>query len=180
MQENLIELIDQILPGLIVFAIGQTFLQVILNKDKIVEIFESINKFSHINGEWHQYHYSRDKQVNPRKSIWIHHIDTFKINWLLKVKGKGVNSHSTKLDYKISGKISDDKLFMKYSNKTSKETPVNIVIENLLSKDLLQGVWIGYDFNKDFSIGPIIYSRKEKTEEELSTILRRYDINILK
>lgn len=135
-------------------------------------------KYSHLTGEWFQYHLTFDK-ANRATPLWVSHKDSIRVSPLLKVTGESANDYKTKLEYRIAGQIDNDRLIFHYENALTDEEEVTVIIDNVLSGDLLNGVWIGYNFDQTLTTGPIIFSRTAMSESELDTLLStRHDIII--
>lgn len=135
-------------------------------------------KYSHLSGEWFQYHLTLDK-TNHNAPIWVCHKDVIRVSLLFKVTGDSSNDYKTKLQYRIAGQIDSGRLIFHYENALTDEEEVTVIVDNVLSSDLLNGVWIGYNFDKTLTTGPIIFSRVQMSEPDLDNLLNtRRDIII--
>jgi hypothetical protein len=136
-------------------------------------------KYSHLSGEWYQYHVTRDREVSP-DPIWVVHKDVWKVSPLLHVTGESENRHQSKLKYAIRGAICRGRLRLRYLNTIADEDDVAVTVDNLLSRDILFGVYVGYNFDKGLTAAPILFCQKELTDADLARALRHYDDVILR
>jgi hypothetical protein len=130
--------------------------------------------YSHLSGEWFQYHLTMDKKKG-KGPIWVAHKETLVVSQLFKVTGGSQNDYETPLQYKILGRIVHGRMIFQYSNELLEEDRVTVVINNLLSGKLLLGTWSGQDFNKVHTTGPIVFSRTPLSEDKLDEILATPD-----
>lgn len=135
-------------------------------------------KYSHLSGEWFQYHLTLDK-ASQNAPIWVLHKDLIRVSPLLRVNGESSNEYKTKLQYRITGQISKARLILHYENVLTDEEEVTVTIDNVLSNDLLSGVWIGYNFDQTLTTGPIVLARSQMSDVDLDNLLtNRGDIII--
>ena len=130
--------------------------------------------YSHLGGEWLQYHLTMDKRKG-NYPIWVKHKDTLRVSPLLKVTGGSRNDYETALQYKIVGRIAHGRMIFLYDNELSEDDRATVVINNLLSGNSLLGTWSGKNFNKVPTTAPIVFSRTPLSDEELDSILATPD-----
>ena len=169
---------EGIVSGLAVFALSQLLLFIFKYRSELTDFVLGRANFSHLSGKWEQYHLTKDK-ANVNNEVWVHNTDMLSVNKVRNVNGDSENHYTTKLFYKIKGRIDDNRLVIKYYNKNTSEKGVVVYVDNVLSKDILHGIWIGYDFDQHLTVGPIIYSRIEMNDTELESIIRNYRLNII-
>jgi len=167
-----------VVSGVFASAIFSSIVFFQKNRTEIIDWIFRKNRYSHLSGEWHQYHLTNDK-THQRNLFWLHHNENICIGRLAKVTGKSTNNYKIQLEYGITGKIDHDSLIINYINMKTNEKPVMVYIDNVLSGEELHGVWIGYDFDKSITVGPIIYSREPLELEKLNHCIRNYRVNIL-
>ncbi len=130
---------------------------------------------SHLNGDWIQYHVTRDSRISHRP-IWVAHLEYLRITRFGRVKGRSKGDHSTSLSYEFSGTVRNGVMRHRFHNITAPEEDIMVCYPNLLSGDLLLGMWIGQDFDKSWATGHIVLSRTPRSTKELG---RLYNLAIL-
>ena len=155
---------EEFLFGLISSLAASMLIILLTNRDELRYFVTSRRRYRHLAGSWTQYHLTTDSRVSNRP-IWVSHQEWLKINAFGRVKGFSSNSHSTHLEYRITGTIRNGVMRLRFENQTVKEEPVLICYPNLLPTDILVGMWAGNDFDQMWSTGPIILSRTDLNEK---------------
>ena len=138
--------------------------------DEIRYLFISRRRYSHFNGEWHQYHLTSDAQQSP-PVFWMGHRAQLKVTSFGRVRGRTLLSSGT-VDYRMDGTIRQNVMRLRLSNQTAQEVTVSVTYPRLFSRNLLVGVWIGHDFDEHMSAGPILLSRAQLDPTVLTRAVR--------
>ncbi len=167
------EFLTGLATGVIGAGLVALALEVVRDHDSLLELLRRRRNFEHIRGDWYQYHLTNDR-TEKNYPVWTFHREIFSLDWLGRVRGTSDSQYKTRLSYRIVGKVTRNKLLLEYRNSVTHEEPTLVYIENFLSGEFLQGIWIGHDYNQAFSVGPIFYSRARLLEEELKTMLGKF------
>jgi hypothetical protein len=146
---------------------GAVLFVLLTNRDDVAYFIKDRNLHKHLSDGWIQYHLSGDARVSSTSPIWVEHKEILKVSRFGRVRGTSKGCHPpTPLDYVIKGKIRRGIARLDFHNVTSDENDVVIIYPNLLSNSVVIGMWVGHDFNKRPSVGPILLSKTELTEDE--------------
>lgn len=133
------------------------------------------HSYAWLSGKWHQYHLTCDRQVHDGVPFWLHHDEEFTISERSRLSGVSTSTDhpaGTRLTYVISGSILRDKMALRYDcNEVSTEF-VLMLYPNLLKQTVIVGSWMGWDYDLNPSVGPIILSRAELGKAELDRLVR--------
>jgi len=181
------EVVNGIIAGIVVailsgiggFLIRQKFYpehQILPRKPKKREI----EGYSHLNGEWHLYFLTRDAYVGD-EPIWIHGLQELQVIHNNQVVGstKIIDHPSSELHYEVHGEIRYGRMIIT-DNCIQDETEfASVILPNLRSATLLQGIWTGFDNNVHLISAPVILSRSEMTEDELNEAITKTTISLV-
>jgi predicted amidohydrolase len=134
--------------------------------------------YSHLEGNWHQYHITKDRAIND--PFWAHNEEFIRIKHN-RIEGRCINAPNPKADltYTISGQIEAGKMLLVYACHQEPRDCLHAMYLNLLSDKILAGIWLGVDFDMEPFSGPIILSREELTVEDLNRIVSEYNLNLV-
>jgi len=90
---------------------------------------------------------------------------------LVEGSSENIEHPTTKLRYKIRGEIKSGHMVLTMDCVEDSTDFVAVIYPNLLSRDLLIGIWSGFDFQKKPTAAPIVLSRREMNLKELNTLL---------
>jgi hypothetical protein len=158
-----------ILIGLLTSLLSGIAILGFTNRDDIFYLIRDRNRYQHLAGDWIEYHLTLDS-AKSSEPFWSWHKEVVSISIFGHVKGSSYGQHEVRLNYDMTGSIRHGVMRLRYHNVTADESDVMICYPNLLSGELLAGMWIGQDYDLHWCSGPIILSRQELHSDRLAYI----------
>jgi hypothetical protein len=138
--------------------------------DDLHFLLHSPRRYKYLEGDWHQYHLTRDSRREP-PVFWTTHSETFQVTSFGRVRGKSEGKYTLALDYKIKGNIRQHVMRLRLINQNARELPVGIAYPRLLAADVIVGFWVGHSYDEQMCAGPIVLSRSPLSADALATVV---------
>lgn len=133
------------------------------------------NYYTELEGKWHEYHLTRGN----KGLVWLcggecnldmkgHHIKGS--HTLIHPEGQGL------LNYKIVGEIRNGKLILTENCTKTPTEFFTVIYPNLLSNEILVGIWTGFDWEQKGISGPMILSRKKINKKDMQDSIKIKEI----
>lgn len=161
------------LLGVLSSLIASFVVLLLTNREDFRFFILARGRYKQLGGDWNQYHLTFDTQAGPNP-IWVLHSESLKITAFGRVTGTSQGTHTTRLAYRIRGTIRRGVMRLRLENVTSEESVVVSAYPNLLSDQIVRGMWIGQDFNQHWTTGPIVLSRTLLNNDQLREIVNGY------
>jgi hypothetical protein len=127
-------------------------------------------------GAWHSYHLTRDSASGPGV-MWVHHEDRVRVGVFGRLHGTSQGTHSKRLSYALSGFAHGPTLRVTMLNREAHESPASIVYPNPLGKDVLVGILVGEDYDRQWYASPTVLSRGPLDEATLVRLAQQIRLN---
>lgn len=133
------------------------------------------NYYDQMGGMWYEYHLTRGKgglvwlcggECNLK--IGKHYVKGN--HSLIHPEGDGT------LDYQIVGEIRNGRLILTANCIKTPTEFFTAIYPNLLSKEKLMGIWMGFDWEQKAIGGPMILSRKKINKHVIDNIIKNKEI----
>lgn len=129
------------------------------------------DSYTHLEGTWQEYHITRDASLAADR-VWLHGEVEWKITKAYLVEARKKSTHPTSpLDYVGRGEIRGGRLLLVGH---CVQEPSDVIVEifpTVYSHDVLVGIWVGVDFQREFTVAAQVYSRSNRDAEELNKII---------
>lgn len=167
-----------ILSGLGGFLIKSRFFTENFILPKAVRHVET-QSYTHLSGKWHLYWLS----YNPRdasRPVWMHGVQDLKVN-KNRVEGTTelVDHPIGDLHYKVQGEVRGGRMIATDICIEDETEFASLTYPNLQSRNLLVGIYVGFDNLVRPTSAPAILSRSEMSADELNRALKHSTIQLI-
>jgi hypothetical protein len=174
MSPVLIELLIQVIAGIFLLLVGVVVDRKLLPDKSILSVKSetpSSKSYKHLEGKWHGYGVTRDPAIH-KDTFWLHGEIELKITRNHVVEGKTKITHPTSpIDLISRGEIRSGRMLLVANCVQDPSDFVTYVFQNIYSSQVLVGFWVGSDWQRKYTVAPIIYSREQKNAKELNEII---------
>lgn len=127
------------------------------------------DSYIHLNGRWHEYHITQDTSIHS-EPFWLRGECHLNIKKGCLVEGFHRVTHHPKspLKYEVVGEIRNGHMTLTENCIQDTSESFIVVYPNLLSENILIGIWLGFDWQHRQISGPIVLSREEMNIAELN------------
>jgi len=134
--------------------------------DDLRYLLTSSRRYKHLEGKWFQYHLTNEKKHQP-STFWSLHEEVIKITSFGRVRGNSIGRHR----YRIRGAIRHNVMRLRLMNQDAGEISASFTYPNLLTRDVIVGVWLGHDYDEVVCAGPVVLSRTELSAAQLADLV---------
>jgi hypothetical protein len=155
--------VSSFLAGLLILALSHL--------DDLRYLATHARRYHYLEGQWFEYNLTTDSKRTPAQ-FWSQANLSIRITNFGHLKGTSQGRLTLHRGYRVNGAIRQSVMRLRLVNQDATELPATFTYPRLLSRDVLIGVWVGYDYDENVSAGPAVLSRKERTPEELASLVR--------
>jgi hypothetical protein len=156
--------------------IAGTILWGVTHRDEVGFLVSARRRRAQVRGSWHSYHLSRDSLASPRP-IWVEHRDDIRVDLFGRLHGRSRAQYGKEMTYRIFGAIRGPALRVYLKNQDVHEAPASVLYPNLLGGDVLVGIIVGEDFDRQWYASPSVMSKQPLSQERLTALTRNLRIN---
>ena len=142
------------------------------NREDLRYFTSSRRRYKNLSRRWLQYHLSTDDALTSIP-IWVAHETDIELTAFGHIKGTSVSRHNENYQYTITGNIRNGVMRLRFDNVRATEEPIFMIFPDLLSTDALVGIWTGQDFDRRWTSGPVILTKRKLTLSDLSRYAER-------
>lgn len=172
-----VEVVGGLLVALIAGPIGYFVKGRFFTKSRYLPgptLYKKENAYQNMSGPLHEYHLTYDPKTG-KDPILVESIGTFRVEKNLIVVGNLTTQveHRLKLRYELRGQINGGRLY--YTAVCANDpSDVYCAMYQSLLDDIIQGMVIGWDYQKDSYASPILLSKKQLDGDEAEKILTQF------
>ncbi len=133
--------------------------------------------YSHLNGSWLQHYLSYLDKSTP---CWLEG------NQEVEVYDKFIQGTTTLSEhprgphrFALHGEIRDGKLIIIDSSTQDSSEFASIIFPDLRSREVLIGIWVGFDNNRNLIAAPVIWSKNPMEVDEMNKLIKSSPMNLV-
>lgn len=178
MDTLVIEITGGIIAGLFLLIIGVYVERGLFRDRSIFSVPQEISRkesYKHLEGKWNGYWLTRDPAID-KSPFWMYGEMNLKVSRKNIIEGELLVKHpSSPLEYVIHGEVRSGRMLLVLNCVQDPSDFVTDIFPNVFSSSELVGIWAGSDWQRKFTVAPIVYSRKPKEIDDLRDIAFHVD-----
>jgi hypothetical protein len=167
---------EEFISGVTASLVAGTLLWTATHHKEVTQMATVRRRRTQLSGAWYSYHLSRDS-MSGRGPLWVRHEDILRVSLLGRVGGVSRAQHGRNMTYRVSGYVRGPTLRLYLDNRDAHESQTSLLYPNLLPGDVLVGLLMGEDFDRQWYASPSIMSREPLSEARLTVLARQLRLN---